>query len=182
MTGEERVEHGAAGGPEGRPEVPVPAAICGLYCEACTIYIGSHEDPERLARFAARQGWSVEEAYCDGCRAPRQTSYCRDCDLAACAARRGHTFCGECGDYPCTALEEFRRERPHRTEIYQNLARVATVGVEAWLAEMEERYRCPACGTLNSAYDLTCRACGHEPGSAYAAAHREAIVERLRQL
>jgi len=36
--------------------------------------------------------------------------------------------------------------------------------------------------TLNSACDLKCRACGHEPGNEFVAAHREEIAERLRQL
>lgn len=158
------------------------AAVCGLFCEACTIFIGSHEDPTRLAAFAARQGWSVDDAYCDGCRAEKRTSYCRDCDLFACAERRGHAFCGECDDYPCSELESFRAERPHRAEIFENLARIGEVGAESWLAEARERYACPACGTLNSAYDLKCRACGHDPANQFVAAHREAIVERLSQL
>jgi predicted RNA-binding Zn-ribbon protein involved in translation (DUF1610 family) len=165
-----------------RPPVPTTAAVCGLLCDACSIFIGSQEDPERLAAFAARQGWSVEEARCDGCRADRRTSYCRDCDLFACAASRGYAFCGECEEYPCAALDEFRCERPHRTEIYENLDRISKAGVDVWMQETKERFTCSSCGTLNSAYDLKCRKCGQEPGSAYVAAHRETIVERLRQL
>lgn len=170
---------------EGRTEgspVPATAAVCGLCCDVCSIFIGSQEDPQRLALFAARQGWGVEEAHCDGCRAERRTPYCRSCDLFACAKRRGRSFCRECEDYPCADLEEFRQEKPHRTEICENLDRIADAGVETWLAEAKDRHACPSCGTLNSAYDLKCRACGHEPASAYVAVHREAIVERLRQI
>jgi hypothetical protein len=153
--------------------------VCGLYCDACTIFIGSREDPQRLTWFAARMGWSEEEARCDGCRAEKRTPYCEACELYKCAERRGYAFCGECEDYPCADLEAFQRERPHRAELYSNLARIGEIGAEAWLAEARERYSCPSCGTLNSAYDLACRACGREPGSAYAAAHREAILEAL---
>lgn len=160
---------------------PATAAVCGLCCDACSIYIGAHEDPERLATFAARMGWSVDDAYCDGCRAERRTPYCRACRLYDCAAERGHAFCGECEDFPCAALDEFRQERPHRIEIYDNLRRIAEIGAEAWLEEVRQHYSCPSCGVLNSAYDLMCRACGREPGNAYVAAHREEIVERLRQ-
>ena len=124
----------------------------------------------------------LEEAHCDGCRSERRTPYCQACTLFACAEQRGHTFCQECDEYPCPALEEFRRARPHRIEIYDNLDRIADVGAQAWLDEARDRHRCPVCGTINSAYDLTCRTCGHDPGSAYAAAHHQAIVERLRQL
>jgi hypothetical protein len=167
---------------DGRTPAPPTAAVCGLCCDVCSIFIGSHEDPERLAAFAVRQGWTVEEAYCDGCRAERCTSYCRDCKLFACAEQRGLAFCGECGDYPCADLDEFRKERPHRAEIFENLGRIGEVGAEAWLMEVKDRYRCPSCGTLNSAYDLKCRACGHEPANEFVAAHREEIAERLRQL
>jgi hypothetical protein len=164
------------------PAAPTTAAVCGLCCDACTIFIGSQEDPERLALFAGRMGWTPEEAGCDGCRSERRTPYCRACDLFACAERRGYAFCRECDEYPCAALDEFRRERPHRMEIYESLDRIAEAGVEVWLQEARDRHRCPSCGTINSAYDVKCRACGHEPGSAYVAAHREEIVERLRQL
>jgi hypothetical protein len=161
---------------------PVAAAVCGLYCAACTIFIGSHEDPERVALFAARQGWSAEEAYCDGCRAERRTPYCRDCTLFACAAQRGHTFCGECSDYPCAELDDFRRERPHRAEIFASLERIREIGAKAWLSEARDRYACPSCQTLNSAYDLKCRKCGHEPANDFVVANRDAIMERLSQL
>lgn len=158
---------------------PVTAAVCGLYCDACTLFIGSHEDPERLALSASRMGWDLTEAYCDGCRAERRTPYCRTCDLYACADRRGHSFCQECEDYPCAELESFRQERPHRTEILDNLDRIAEAGVDTWLREVKSRYSCRSCGTLNSAYDLKCRACGHEPSCEYVAAHQDAIVKSL---
>jgi hypothetical protein len=170
----------AANNPD--PEaVPVTAAVCGLPCDACSIFIGSHEDPARLELFASRIGWTPEQAHCDGCRSQKRTPYCEACTLYACAERRGHLFCAECEDYPCVELDEFRLERPHRIEIYESLARIAEVGAEAWLVEANEHYACPACHTLNSAYDLKCRKCGHEPGNEYVAAHRDAIVERLRQ-
>ncbi len=161
------------------PSAPATAAVCGLCCDVCSIFIAGHEDPQRLALLAGRLGWNVEEAYCDGCRSDRLTPYCRDCDLRACAQRRGHTFCNECADYPCAELEGFQRERPHRAELYQNLDRIAEVGTEAWLVETRKRYSCPACGTLNSCYDLKCRKCGHEPSCAFVDAYKPRIVEAL---
>ena len=162
--------------------VPTTAAVCGLFCNACSIYIGSHEDPRRLAAFASRMGWSIEEAHCDGCRAEQRTPYCHACTFRTCAAERGLDFCGECSDFPCAELDEFQRERPHRAELYGDLDQIAEVGVETWMTQVSQRYTCPKCGTLNSAYDLKCRECGHEPASAYVATHRDAIVEALSRL
>jgi hypothetical protein len=102
--------------------------------------------------------------------------------MFACAVERGLAFCGECVDYPCAQLETFGRERPHRAEIHQDLRRISEVGAEAWMEEKRRRYTCPRCGTINSAYDLKCRHCGREPGSAYLEEHREAVVKCLSEL
>jgi predicted RNA-binding Zn-ribbon protein involved in translation (DUF1610 family) len=166
----------------GRPAVPTLAAVCGLFCEGCSIFIASQEDPERLALLAARMGWSVEETYCDGCRAKRRTVYCRSCTMFACAAERGLAFCSQCDEYPCEDFRAFGAERPHRADIEKDLARIGEIGAEIWMDEMRRRYACPACGAINSAYDLKCRRCGHEPGNAFVEEHREAIVARLSQL
>jgi len=170
-----------AGAESGAERTPRTAAVCGLYCDACSIYIASHEDPKRLAALAAGFGQSEEDTLCDGCRAERRFTYCRTCTMFACAAERGLAFCGECEDYPCEALEEFGRERPHRAEIAENMERIMEIGAEAWMAEVADHYSCPECGTLNSAYDLRCRRCGHDPANAFVEAHRAAIVERLSQ-
>jgi hypothetical protein len=163
-------------------EQPAVAAVCGLYCTACSIFIASHEDPDRLKGIAERWGVPAEELHCDGCRSDIRTPYCRECTLFACAARRGHAFCNECADYPCAELKEFQVERPHRIELYENLERIRTVGVDVWLAEMEAHYSCPSCATINSTYDLKCRSCGHEPSNDYVAAHRETILKALSKL
>ena len=47
------------------------AAVCGLFCPSCTVYIATHEEPERLRIRAKRSGLATEELMCDGCRADR---------------------------------------------------------------------------------------------------------------
>ena len=44
------------------------AAACGLYCEACSWFIATAEDPEKLKRLAAQLHISEEEGKCFGCR------------------------------------------------------------------------------------------------------------------
>jgi hypothetical protein len=162
-----------------QPPSPMTAAVCGLFCPACSLYIGTREDPGRLDRLAARFGVSRDEVLCDGCRSERRLSYCAGCHMFRCAAERGYTFCGECPDCPCPDLREFVSERPHRADVYRNLARIAEIGGEAWMAEATERHSCPACGTINSAYDLVCRDCGRDPSSLYVEEHRDIIVARM---
>ena len=165
--------------PDQAGQAAVTAAVCGLFCSACTIYIGTHEDPARLERLAASFSTSVDRLQCDGCRSGRRLFYCDTCHMFACAAQRGYTFCSKCPDCPCPELEGFVAERPHRADIYRDLARIAEIGGEAWIAEASARHACPKCGTLNSAYDLACRKCGHDPSSPYVEEHRARIMAQM---
>ncbi|HEX9080435.1 MAG TPA: DUF3795 domain-containing protein [Desulfuromonadaceae bacterium] len=158
------------------------AAVCGLYCGACTLFIATTEDPERLKRLAARLQVSEEAARCHGCRSDKRFVHCGSCTMSACAAKRGVEFCGECADYPCADLKEFQAQRPHRIELWDDLERIATVGHGEWLREIREHYACPTCGTVNSAYDLACRKCGGEPSCGYVARHKEAIGRFLANI
>lgn len=158
---------------------PIVAAVCGLFCSACTFYIGTQEDPARLDRLAAAFGVARDILLCDGCRSDRRLFYCQTCHMRGCAAERGYSFCGDCPECPCPKLEAFIAERPHRADIRQDLARIAEIGGEAWTAEALARYSCPECGIINSAYDLACRTCGRDPSSRYVEEHREMIVARM---
>ncbi len=154
-------------------------AVCGLFCPACTFYIGSTADPDRLKKLAERIQHPIEEIECHGCRSDKVTFYCRTCKMVHCAAEKGLDFCGQCADYPCADLQEFQAARPHRLELWEAQARIQEAGYEQWFAEMMEYYACPHCHTLNSAYDLTCWNCGTSPGSTYVARHKDAILAYL---
>jgi hypothetical protein len=154
--------------------------VCGLFCPACTIFIGTREDPERLEMIAARVQKPTEELQCDGCRSGRRCFYCRErCKMAKCSSERGVDFCGECREYPCEDLKAFQTEMPHRMELCESQERIKEVGYEKWYTEMIEHFSCPKCHTLNSAYDLKCRNCGREPGCDYVRRHKLAIEQYL---
>lgn len=151
------------------------AAVCGLYCEACSIYIATQEDPERLAKIAADFKTAPEETKCHGCRSDKRLSYCAECRMFECAAQKGIDFCSLCDDYPCAELKRFQAERPHRIELWENLDRIRSAGYQQWLKEMRQHYACPSCEILNSAYDANCRKCGNDPSCEYVARYREKI-------
>ncbi len=158
------------------------AAVCGLFCQACSIYIGTKEDPERLKNIAENFGVPVEEMKCKGCRSDTRIGYCANCKMFRCAAEKGIDFCGACEEYPCEELKAFQAILPHRIELWKSQARIKEVGYEKWYAEMLEHYACPECGTINSAYDAVCRKCGASPGCAYVALNRKEIEERLASM
>jgi len=156
------------------------AAVCGLYCKACSWFISTTEDPERLKRLAEQQNWSVEDSKCYGCRSGKRLSYCGKCIMYACAADRGIYFCGECNEYPCDDLKQFQSAMPHRIEIWYNLERIRYIGYKQWLVEIRENYTCPRCETLNSTYDLKCRKCGAVPSCKYVKKHWQDIHQYLK--
>jgi len=159
------------------------AAVCGLFCPACTIFIGTREHPARLQVLAERLQKPVEELHCDGCRSGRRCFYCRDkCQMAKCASGRGVTFCGACEDYPCEELKIFQAEMPHRIELWESQKRIKEAGFEKWFAEMVRHYSCPECGALNSAYDIACRKCGTDPSCAYLQLHKDEIMKGLSRM
>jgi len=144
------------------------------------VFIGTQEDPERLKNLAQALNLPVDDLRCEGCRAEVRSLFCREkCGMFKCAAERGVEFCGSCCDYPCRDLKDFQSALPHRKELWSSQERIREAGPEAWYAGMLEYYACPACGTINSAYDLPCRKCGAEPSCAYVAEHKEEIIPYL---
>jgi hypothetical protein len=156
------------------------AAVCGLYCGACNAYIATTEDPARLKDLAVQFGLTEEAIRCKGCRSSKKGPYCAICKMSACAAERRVDFCVECAEYPCDDLEQFQAEAPHRLDLWESLERIEEAGWVEWLARVREDYTCPACGTVNSAYDLMCRTCGGTPSCDFVYRHEQDIVRFLR--
>ncbi len=157
------------------------AATCGLFCPACSVYIATTEDPQRLAQLAARFGLTQEQMRCTGCHSDTRGPYCSTCKMVVCAAEKGVDFCGACDEYPCEDLKVFQTQAPHRIDLWASQERIAQVGYERWCEEMLVDYSCPQCGTINSAYDLACRKCGAEPSCPYVSRNRAAIEAYLSQ-
>ncbi len=158
------------------------AAVCGLFCEACTLFIATQEDPERLKGLAARFQLTEDAVKCYGCRSAKRGPYCEKCKMSSCAAERGIDFCFDCEDYPCTDLKQFQAERPHRIELWEDLQQIKAKGYASGLKGVSLNYTCPQCQAINSAYDLKCRKCGHEPSCDYVARHKLAIEQTLKKM
>ncbi len=155
------------------------AAVCGLYCQACSWFISTSEDNERLKKLAAELNISEEEGKCYGCRSDKRLVYCEKCKMYTCAMKKGIDFCSECEEYPCDELKLFQSAMPHRIELWDNLDRIRTIGYKRWLKEIRNNYKCPTCDTINSTYDLKCRKCGTEPSCAYVEKHRAEIEQYI---
>jgi len=151
-------------------------ATCGLFCPACSIYIGTKEEPGRLKNIADRHQVSPNDLECNGCRSEKRSYWCYEiCQIKPCADKKGVDFCIECNEYPCNIIRDFQKERPHRIELWKAQDRIAKVGYLKWFDEMIDHYSCSNCHTINSAYDEVCRNCGTEPSSKYVKLHKNDI-------
>lgn len=167
--------------PEIKPDIK-KAAVCGLFCTSCSIYIGTREDRKRLEILAGQFNVPVEDMECEGCRSGKTIGYCKDCKMAKCAASKGIDFCGACEDFPCEELKQFQAAFPHRIELWKSQQRIREVGWEKWYTEMVEHYTCSKCGTINSAYDNACRKCGATPSCSYVEKNQEEIKKQLSNM
>ncbi len=93
-------------------------SLCGLNCGLCSMRMGG---------------------YCPGCGGGPGN---QGCAIARCARQRGGVqFCWECPEYPCPRYEGFDDGDsfvPHRNR-QQDIAQVQKLGLEAYLAQMEEK-------------------------------------------
>lgn len=155
------------------------AAVCGLFCKGCTLYIATTEDSERLKFIADMYETTEEEISCYGCGSDKRGPYCQTCKMIVCAKEKGVEFCSLCDEYPCDHLKEFQKAAPHRIELWEDLERLKEVGYEKWYEEKIIQYSCSECKTVNSAYDLKCRKCGSEPSNQYVAEHAAAVKAHI---
>ncbi len=151
------------------------ASVCGLLCETCTVFIATKEDPERLKKLSGLLGIPEDEIRCFGCRSGKKFGPCADCFFAPCAEGKGISFCSECDSFPCKELIEFQAAKLHRLDLWEDLELAKKLEIEEWIKEVRQKYTCSNCGTINSAYDASCRKCGNIPSCDFIKRHGETI-------
>ncbi len=158
------------------------AAVCGLFCPSCTIYIATTEEPERLKLIADRRNLPIDKVRCYGCRVSIRYPFCETCKMSECSKNKEIDFCVECKEFPCDDLKRFQAARPHRIELWQAQKQIYESGYEMWYIDMLKHYSCPVCGTINSAYDLSCRNCGETPSCPYVKIHQQKIIHYVKNM
>lgn len=115
-------------------------APCGMNCALCQAYQG-----KGLA--------------CRGCGQGGERKACLNCAIQKCGHKK--SFCFECAGYPCKrlrALDKRYRTKYHMSML-ENLAFVQTNGLEAFVRQQNERYRCSKCGKLRTVHQDYCLYC-----------------------
>lgn len=139
-------------------------SYCGLYCGACSI-LKAYEsgDKDEMASF-----WNDEvglELKCHGCKSDTVFYNCASCKIRNCATARKVERCMDCKHFPCNLMkaEELKvllDKLPHLKTIANNLMIIKNNGVEKWLSEQKEQWKCPDCQTHFTWYATYCSKCG----------------------
>ena len=99
--------------------------------------------------------------YCAGCRPSN-----RQCAFLKKRCRtllEGEVkYCYECRDFPCHILRQIdtRYRTNFRTSFIENLKNIRDKGIDQFLSEQEEKWRCPECGGVICCHNGICYNCG----------------------
>ncbi len=120
-------------------------APCGMNCRLCYGYIRPRNQ-------------------CLGCRAPEDSKpqSCSNCKIVMCEKRaeNGWQTCAPC-DTPCRRLKDLdkRYQAKYHMSMIENLAVIRDHGMQFFLQQQEEKYRCPACGAIVCVHRDECPSC-----------------------
>ena len=129
-------------------------APCGMNCAICSAYLARKHDLKK-------QG--VWRGYCAGCR-PQG----KNCALLKKRCERlsngSAQFCFECAEYPCTSLKRLdkRYRENYHMSMLENLSFIKEQGIDAFLLEEKERWRCSKCGGTITCHGGLCYQCDLE--------------------
>jgi len=149
-------------------------APCGLYCGVCGIYIATRDKNEKFRAIMANlYGTKLEDTECLGCMQPDPSAkicnWCKICTINNCVKSKGYYSCHQCGQWPCSIIENFGLStglRVMKRTIPLWRAKVAELGDEKgsveWARAELNRYHCPACGNPLFRGAKRCRACKEE--------------------
>ena len=115
-------------------------APCGMNCALCQAYQG-----KGLA--------------CHGCGHGGERKACQNCAIQKCENKKA--FCFECAEYPCKRLKALdkRYRTKYHMSMLENLASIQTKGLEEFVRQQDERYRCSKCGKLRTVHQDYCLYC-----------------------
>ncbi len=128
-------------------------APCGMNCGICSAYLAMKNDIKTRG---------IKAVQCHGCL-PRG----KGCTLnksGGCKERMNLSlrFCYECEKFPCDTSkkwDEVYRTKYH-TSLIDNLKYIKENGVENFLKQQREKWKCPQCGGVISCHNGVCYTCG----------------------
>jgi len=126
-------------------------APCGMNCALCVSY--QFKDLDLNAHGFSRR-------YCPGCipRGKHCTFMSKHCEIVGKGQVR---FCYECAKFPCQRLKDLDRRYQARygMSMIDNLNCIKEKGMDAFLLEQEEKWKCHKCGGTICCHEHMCLNC-----------------------
>ena len=127
-------------------------APCGMNCGICKAYLAyTHGVPAKRGKVS----------HCRGCVPRAKNCYIK----RGCPKLSKHQLqsCHQCDAIPCKNLAHLdKRYREHYAmSMVENLKTIKTKGMDGFLTDQAEKYRCPNCGDVVSVHDGKCYSCSY---------------------
>lgn len=129
-------------------------APCGMNCNICSGYLA-------IACDVKSKG--VRMSCCAGCR-PRNKQCAFLKKRCTRLAKQKVMFCSECPKYPCENLThvDTRYRTFFHMSLLENLTNIKNKGMDTFLREQEEHWRCSRCGGTICCHNGLCFQCDIE--------------------
>lgn len=155
-----------------------PDSYCGLYCGACDVMVAYKQGlktgklpvwqdlPEEFIKNIPTG--KTDEIKCFGCKSDQVFGGCAKCMIRKCAREKMKVeFCFECEKHPCIKYKIqrfltkvlFEKKLPHLKTIEPNQQAIKLEGLDKWLKDQQDKWRCPDCLAELSWYQSECRSC-----------------------
>ncbi len=99
---------------------------CGISCENCEIRRAAND-----SEFAKKliKGWNKSNPEindpllkCQGCKGSDDVCWGYDCNIRICASEKCVDHCGQCSDFKCVQIKEFKTDKyRHHSEAIKKL-------------------------------------------------------------
>ncbi|MEE0709031.1 MAG: DUF3795 domain-containing protein [Gemmiger sp.] len=105
------------------------------------------------------QAYQGKGRACHGCGHGGERKACQNCSIQKCKNKK--TFCFECTQYPCKRLKALdkRYRTKYHMSMLENLALIQANGLDEFVRQQNERYRCSSCGKLRTVHQDYCLYC-----------------------
>ncbi len=126
-------------------------APCGMDCSLCIAYQFRKNDLNKH---------SFHRKYCPGC-IPRGENCTHMADACSLLGEGKLRFCYKCSAYPCKRLKSL--DKRYRTKYHMsmiaNLDYIKANGIEEFLRDQEEKWKCADCGERLCCHNGLCMNC-----------------------
>jgi len=123
-------------------------APCGVICDICL-------------------GFQREKNKCAGCRNGGNKPYhCIVCSIKLCPEKKGNEnlLCFECEKFPCRRIKDLdkRYSVKYGESPVQNLIKIKETGLDSFIANQKEKWKCKKCGQFLCVHRDVCVNCGYK--------------------